>query len=48
MKQDIVFDNNQQIYQAVYNKESDYKKGRHVVELFCDNVMIGSTNFNVK
>ncbi|MFD2247713.1 hypothetical protein [Pontibacter ruber] len=47
-KRDIVFDNTQQQVSFVYDKNAEYKKGQHTVELYSDGFMIGKTSFVLK
>jgi myosin heavy subunit len=47
-KQDILFDNRKPNVEFVYKKGSDYKKGKHTVEIFCEGANIGSQQFVVK
>ena len=47
-KRDFVFDNSEQKLSFTYDKDADYKKGQHVVELYTDGFMIGKTTFVLK
>lgn len=47
-KKDFVFDNSQQELAFVYSKGSEYKRGLHTVELYCEGYMIGKTTFTLK
>ncbi|WP_187261349.1 hypothetical protein [Pontibacter beigongshangensis] len=47
-KRDFVFDNTQQELSFVYDKEAEYKKGEHTIELYADGFMIGRTSFVLK
>jgi regulator of replication initiation timing len=47
-KRDFVFDNSQQQLSFTYDKDAEYKKGEHVVELYTDGFMIGKTTFVLK
>lgn len=47
-KQDIIFDNSQQILTFYYEKGTEYSKGIHDIRVFIDDYQIGSTSFNVK
>lgn len=47
-KRDIVFDNTQQQVSFVYNKNAEYKKGQHTIEIYADGFMIGTTTFVLK
>ncbi len=47
-KRDFVFDNTQQKLSFTYNKNAEYKKGQHIVELYTDGFMIGKTTFVLK
>ncbi|MGD1893795.1 MAG: chromosome segregation protein SMC [Cyclobacteriaceae bacterium] len=48
MKKDILFDNTGQALSFVYEKGSDYIEGRHKVEIYADDYIIGTTNFEVR
>ena len=47
-KQDILFDNTQQQLTFLYEKGSDYVDGRHTVEIYADDYLIGRTNFEIR
>lgn len=47
-KRDFVFDNTQQELSFTYNKNAEYKKGLHTVELYTDGFLIGKTTFTLK
>ena len=47
-KQEILFDNSQQELTFNYEKGSDYAEGRHIVEIYTDDYIIGSTNFEIR
>lgn len=47
-KQDIIFDNSEQILTFYYDKGSDYASGLHEIRIFVDDYQIGSKTFNVK
>ena len=47
-KRDFVFDNTQQQLSFLYDKNAEYKKGQHTIELYSDGFMIGKTNFVLK
>ncbi|MCC9135154.1 hypothetical protein ACFSKU_12530 [Pontibacter silvestris] len=47
-KRDFVFDNTQQQLSFSYDKNAEYKKGEHTVELYADGFMIGKTSFVLK
>jgi hypothetical protein len=47
-KRDFVFDNTQQQLSFLYDKNAEYKKGQHTIELYADGFMIGRTNFVLK
>ncbi len=46
--QEILFDNTRQQLSFLYEKGSDYVKGKHMVEIFADDYMIGTQTFTVK
>lgn len=48
VKQDILFDNNQQELSFYYEKGSDYISGDHEVRVFVDNYSVGTKIFSVK
>lgn len=48
VKQDIIFDNNQQELSFYYEKGSDYLSGDHELRIFVDNYRVGSKIFSVK
>jgi uncharacterized coiled-coil DUF342 family protein len=45
---EILFDNTMQEISFLYEKGSDYAEGKHKVEIYADEYMIGSTDFVVK
>ena len=47
-KKEIVFDNTQQPVSFVYSKGSEYKRGKHTVELYSGGYLIGKTSFTLK
>ena len=47
-KRDFVFDNTQQQLSFLYDKNAEYKKGQHTIELYSDGFLIGKTNFVLK
>ena len=47
-KQNILFDNSGQELSFLYEKGSEYGTGRHTVEIYADNYIIGKTNFEVR
>lgn len=47
-KQEILFDNTQQELTFQYEKGSDYAEGRHTVEIYAEDYIIGSTNFEIR
>ncbi len=47
-KRDFVFDNTQQQLSMVYDKNAEYKKGQHTIELYSEGYMIGRTSFILK
>ncbi|GAB3536838.1 hypothetical protein GCM10027443_28120 [Pontibacter brevis] len=47
-KRDFVFDNTQQQLSFTYDKNAEYKKGEHIVELYTDGFIIGKTSFVLK
>ena len=47
-KKDILFDNTGQALSFIYEKGSDYTEGRHQVEIYADDYMIGSAIFEVR
>mgnify|MGYP005752371639 FL=1 len=47
-KRDFVFDNTQQQLSFLYDKNAEYKKGQHTIELYADGFLIGKTNFVLK
>lgn len=48
MKKDILFDNTGQQISFLYDKGSDYVEGRHTVEIYADDYIIGKTNFEIR
>ncbi|MEM6841018.1 MAG: chromosome segregation protein SMC [Bacteroidota bacterium] len=48
MKKDILFDNTGQALSFLYEKGSDYTEGRHQVEIYADDYIIGMANFEVR
>lgn len=47
-RQEILFDNSQQELTFQYEKGSDYAEGRHTVEIYAEDYVIGSTNFEIR
>jgi len=47
-KQEILFDNTQQKLTFLYEKGSEYEEGRHTVEIYADDYVIGKANFEVR
>ncbi len=47
-KRDFVFDNTQQALSFTYDKNAEYKKGEHTVELYAEGFLIGKTTFVLK
>ncbi len=48
LKKDILFDNTGQALSFIYEKGSDYTEGRHQVEIYADDYVIGTANFEVR
>ena len=48
LKQDFLFDNRKPQLEFLYAKGSDWKEGQHIVELYCEEVLIGTMPFFVK
>ncbi|QCR21393.1 hypothetical protein [Pontibacter sp. SGAir0037] len=47
-KRDFVFDNTNQQLSFLYDKNAEYKRGEHTIELFADGFMIGKATFVLK
>ena len=47
-KQNILFDNSGQELSFLYEKGSEYNEGRHMVEIYADDYMIGTASFEVR
>ncbi len=47
-KQEILFDNSQQELSFLYEKGSDYIEGKHTIEIYADDYVIGKTDFVIK
>ena len=47
-KQEILFDNSQQVVSFLYDKGSEYLPGRYVMEVYTDGYKMGSKSFRVK
>ncbi|WKN30468.1 chromosome segregation protein SMC [Porifericola rhodea] len=47
-KQEILFDNTQQKLTFLYEKGSEYEEGRHTIEIYADDYVIGKANFEVR
>jgi myosin heavy subunit len=47
-RQEILFDNTQQKLSFLYDKGSEYKDGKYIIEIYADDYVIGRTNFTVK
>lgn len=47
-KQEILFDNSAQELTFVYEKGSDYAEGRHTIEIYADDYIIGRTTFEIR
>ncbi len=48
LKKEILYDNTGQQISFMYEKGSDYTEGRHTVEIYADDYIIGKTNFEVR
>ncbi|WP_192348176.1 hypothetical protein [Algoriphagus sp. Y33] len=48
VKQDVIFDNTEQMLTFFYEKGSDYVSGTHEVKIYVDNYEIGAKSFTVK
>ncbi len=48
MKKEILYDNTGQEVSFLYDKGSDYVEGRHTVEIYTDDYVIGKTNFEIR
>ncbi len=47
-KQELLFDNTEQELTFMYEKGSDYAEGRHTVEIYANDYVIGTTNFEIR
>ncbi|GGK70667.1 hypothetical protein ACD591_04185 [Rufibacter glacialis] len=47
-KRDIIFDNTQQQVSFIYSKGAPFKTGKHLVEIYSDGFLIGTTSFTLK
>jgi hypothetical protein len=47
-KRDFVFDNTQQQLSFLYDKNAEYKKGQHTVEIYAEGYLIGKATFLLK
>ncbi len=47
-KQEILFDNSQQVVSFLYDKGSEYVPGRYIMEIYTDGYLMGSKSFRVK
>ena len=47
-KQEILFDNTQQVVSFLYDKGSEYLPGRYVMEVYTEGYLMGSKSFRVK
>lgn len=47
-KQEILFDNSQQVVSFLYDKGSEYLPGRYVMEVYTEGYLMGSKSFRVK
>lgn len=47
-KQEILFDNSQQLVSFMYDKGSEYLPGRYVMEVYTEGYLMGSKSFRVK
>ena len=47
-KQEILYDKNSQEVTMFYNKGSEYAEGRHIVEVYTDEYLMGTGTFTVK
>lgn len=47
-KQNILFDNSKQELSFLYEKGSEYNEGRHTVEIYADDYVIGKSSFEVR
>ncbi len=46
--QEILFDNSEQLVTYLYVKGNNFKRGKHRIEVFCDENLMGKTSFKVK
>lgn len=47
-KKEILYDKTGQEVSFLYDKDSDYVEGRHTIEIYADDYMIGKTNFEIR
>lgn len=47
-KKEILYDKTGQEVSFLYDKDSDYVEGRHTVEIYADDYIIGKTNFEIR
>ncbi|ALJ00348.1 hypothetical protein [Rufibacter tibetensis] len=47
-KRDIIFDNTQQQVSFIYSKGTPFKTGKHLIEIYSDGFLIGTTSFMLK
>lgn len=48
ISQETLFNNNGQSFTLDYRKDKPYESGTYLIEIFCDGVLIGNTNFTIK
>jgi cell division protein ZapB len=47
-KQEILFDNTQQMLSFLYDRGQEYEEGIYKVELYADDYLIGTGTFTIK
>ena len=48
LKQDFTYENSEMNMVAKYNKKQEFKPGKYIVEIYCDNAQLGTTTFSLK
>jgi len=46
-KQEILYDQMAKTLTFIYNKGSEYKQGKHLIEVYCENAIIGRGTFTL-
>ncbi|MFH0893893.1 MAG: hypothetical protein V2A54_05610 [Bacteroidota bacterium] len=48
LKQDFTYENSEVNMISKYNKKQEFKPGKYIIELYCDNAQLGTSTFTLK